>query len=72
MKDPNKIAEQLISDFIEMQPKYLDKIGIPMNRQYEFAKCQAKYCAHVAKFSHAKESDDFEYWFDVQKAIEKL
>ena len=72
MKSPKEKAEELIADFIQMQPKHLDKIDIDMSKQYAFAKAQAEYCGFVAKVSHNKESDDYEYWNDVQKEIRAL
>lgn len=65
MKSPKEKAEELIADFIQMQPKHLDKIDIDMPKQYAFAKAQADYCAFVAKVSHSIFSPNYMYWKNV-------
>lgn len=72
MKHPKLIATELISDFIEMMPDGIDKIGYDFKTQYEVAKVQAEYAAHVAKFSHPPKSEKFLYFQNVQEEIKKL
>ena len=71
MKAQDKAIE-LIQDFIAMQPRFLDKIGMDKNSAYEYAKSQAHYCVHQAKHSHNKESECFNYWIKVKNEIDKL
>jgi hypothetical protein len=72
MKNPTEKANELIQDFIEMMPTGIDKLGYCYKTQYEVAKIQAEYCAHVAKYSHGKESKKGKYWQEVQKQIKQL
>lgn len=72
MKTPRKKATELIQDFIEMMPTGIDKIGYEFKTQYEVAKCQAEYAAHVAKWSHDKNTEQFQYWRKVQEEIQTL
>ena len=68
MKTPKQKAEELISDFIQMQLNSLDD----MKKQYEMAKVQAEYCAYVAKYSNKDSSEDFAYWESVQLEVKSL
>ena len=76
MKTPEQKAEQLISDFIEMQLSHLDKyyrnIDSDMKQQYALAKVQAEYCAYVAKYSNKDSLANFVYWEEVQLKINLL
>jgi len=72
MKTEKEKAEELISDFVEIMPDGIDVLGYTFKTQYEVAKCQAEYCAHVAKFSHKTESKKFKYWLEVQNQIKLL
>jgi hypothetical protein len=65
-------AEELIRDFIDMQPNGLKKWNVEMMQQYKFAKLQAQYCCHVAKWSHPEDSIEFQYWEDIKQVIEEL
>jgi hypothetical protein len=72
LKTPKEKAEELISDFIEMMPDGIDKIGHNFQTQYHVAKCQAEYCAHTAKFSHKPQSKKFKFWENVTKEVRNL
>lgn len=72
MKATKDKAEELIGDFIQMLPSNLDKIGISMSKQYDFAKVQSEYCAMVAKHSYEHGTIGYEYWSEVQKDINLL
>jgi len=72
MKTAKEKASLLVSDFVEMMPCGIDKIGYPYRTQYEVAKHQAEYAAHVAKWSQKKDSKNWNYWQDVQNEIKKL
>ena len=76
MKTPEQKAEELISDFIEMQYTHLDKyyrdIDSDMKQQYALAKVQAEYCAYVAKYSNEDSLANFVYWEEVQLKIKLL
>ena len=77
MKTPEQKAEELISDFIEMQLSHLDKyyrdIDSDMKKQYSLAKAQAEYCAAaVAKYSNKNSLANYVYWEEVQLKINLL
>ena len=76
MKTPEQKAEELISDFIEMQLSHLDKyyrdIDSDMKQQYALAKVQAEYCASVAKYSNKDSLANYVYWEEVQLKINSL
>lgn len=71
MKEPKKLAEELIADFIQMQPDGLYKT-YSYRIQYELAKNQAKYSAHVVKCAFKKDSKQYNYWQEVGIEIDKL
>lgn len=71
MKSPKKLAEELIADFIEMMPDGIDNI-YSLKTQYEVAKVQAEYSAHVVKWAFEKDSEQYNYWQEVQNQIKKL
>jgi hypothetical protein len=72
IKDPKQKAEELVSDFIQMMPDNIDKIGHSYSQQYHVAKVQAEYVAHEVKYSHQEESYKYLYWKEVQNEIKKL
>ena len=75
---PLKKAEELISDLLQMQPilqmqpNGQDEFNIELAKQYEYAKLQAEYACHNAKFSHSETSKKFKFWSDVQAEIKNL
>ena len=67
-----KKAEELIADYLQMQPNGSENLEIELSKQYKFAKLQAQYTCHVAKWSHKKESKKFNFWQEVKEEINKL
>lgn len=65
--NPNQKAQELVYDCLQIQLSNPDFVS-----QYEMAKIQAEYTAHVAKFSHDKDSEKFKYWEEVKQEILKL
>lgn len=72
MKNPKQQADELISDFLEMMPDGIDKIGYKFRTQYEVAKCQAEYVAHTCRYSHKMNSKKWKFWLAVQEEIRLL
>lgn len=69
MKSPKEKSEELIADFIQMSPP---NNLYSFHTQYELAKCNAEYCANVAKWSHDVNSEMHNYWTKVREEINKM